>query len=459
MKKLRQLSSQWMILVLILSFMLLGGCTEQSAQATSVSEKVTNEEMQESDQSVEVSNEIESLMLDTTLNGQESSKVNSIEEDGELKVSLTDIATIIGADSQAIYVPVNKINEYLDVMAIIEDNHLALMTKLPTRFTEAFSVEYLKNGLKKVIDGENRTLILAPKDAEIPEKYANEIIITTPLESLFLGSTTQGCLLRPIGEEVSVVGVTTDTDEWYIDGIKKRMETGNITYVGSSNAPDYELIAALEPQVAMVYTGPYGQVDLIEKFDELGITYVVDNDYLENHPFGRMEWMKFAAAFYDKEIHASKMFNEAVSNIENLSASLENKEKPKVAWASVYKGDVYVPGQESYVAKMIEMAGGDFVFDLEGTSSSKISLEDFYAGAADVDVLIYSSSKAWTPTIAGVVESAPALADIKAVQDMNVWCFHADYYQSIDKTDELILDLVSIFSGKGDVDHYEKYTE
>ncbi len=50
-----------------------------------------------------------------------------------------------------------------------------------------------------------------------------------------------------------------------------------------------------------------------------------------------------------------------------------------------------------YVAKMIGMAGGSYVFaDLTDSGNNlatmNISLEDFYAGARDADVLLYNST-------------------------------------------------------------------
>ena len=50
-----------------------------------------------------------------------------------------------------------------------------------------------------------------------------------------------------------------------------------------------------------------------------------------------------------------------------------------------------------YVAKMIGLAGGSYVFaDLTDSGNNlatvNISLEDFYAGARDADVLLYNST-------------------------------------------------------------------
>lgn len=393
------------------------------------------------------------VMIPMMVNGENAGEVEAM-TDGT--VSLAGVAAAIGSESPEAYVGAEAVNDTLDAVAMMDGETLLVYTELPLQYSESFAIEYLKGGIKKLTDGDGRVLILAPDGAEIPAEYPDAPVIAIPLEGLFLGSTTQGALLRPIGEEGSVVGVATPDYDWYVEGIKAGLESGDITFVGDAFSPDYELITALEPALAMVYTGPYGQVDMIAKFDELGIDYTVVNSYLENDPFGRMEWVKFQAAFYDKEMMASELFDEAVARVAAIEMPAE---KAKVAWASIYQGDVYVPGRDTYVAKMIEAAGGDFVFDLEGDSSSKISLEEFYLQAAEADVLIYSSSLSWSPTLAGILEGAPSLIDMKAVEAMNVWCFHPDYHQSVDKTDELILDLAKIFAGEGEVQHYVQYTE
>lgn len=215
--------------------------------------------------------------------------------------------------------------------------------------------------------------------------------------------------------------------------------------------------------MAFVYSGTYGLHPMMKKFDELKIKYAINNEYLEEDPFGRMEWIKFIAAFYDKEDLAEKYFDDAVKKAEKTTKKIANDKKPKVAWGMVYKGKVYVPKPDSYVGKMIDMADGDYVFKNEKIINGTVTLEEFYAKAKDADILIYSSLNQNSPTLKSVIDQAPILEKIKPVTDKKVWCFNPDYYQSVDKTDELITDLAAIFHSdmyKGyNVKHYIKYTK
>lgn len=50
-----------------------------------------------------------------------------------------------------------------------------------------------------------------------------------------------------------------------------------------------------------------------------------------------------------------------------------------------------------YLPKMIELAGGSYIFDdlgdeEEATSTVSLQMEEFYAGAKDADYIIYNST-------------------------------------------------------------------
>ena len=113
--------------------------------------------------------------------------------------------------------------------------------------------------------------------------------------------------------------------------------------------------------------------------------------------------------------------------------------------ATVRKGN-------DYVARMIEMAGGDYVFaDLTDNGNNlatvNLSLENFYAGAKDADVLIYNSTiEGEVDSLAALLEKCPLLADCKAVQQGNVWCTAQSLFQQSMELPDLILDMNRVFT-------------
>ena len=141
-------------------------------------------------------------------------------------------------------------------------------SKVDLKFTNGFSIENLGEGIKKVVDGENRTLILVPKTSEIPEEYKNETIIRTPVENILLGSTTFACSMRSLDEIKSIGAVTNEEKYWQIEEIQKAMQEGKIKFVGTDTTPDYEMITEINPDLCIVYTGQAGQQDFIAKLEE-----------------------------------------------------------------------------------------------------------------------------------------------------------------------------------------------
>jgi iron complex transport system substrate-binding protein len=126
-------------------------------------------------------------------------------------------------------------------------------------------------------------------------------------------------------------------------------------------------------------------------------------------------------------------------------ASFRGKKKPRIVWGIIYGGKVYVPDKDSYVARMINMAGGDYLFKESSAANAAISIESFYAKAKEADIFIYAAFPGNVPSIRAIVNNAPVLGDLKAIHRQRVWSFQPWYNQTLDKNDQVLLDLATIF--------------
>lgn len=321
--------------------------------------------------------------------------------------------------------------------------------ELPVYYAN-FKVKYLDNGCKLVTDGENRRLLLVPRGQKAPEGIIADKTVYIPLKNVMaLSSTFVGAMVK-LNVLDSLKAVSLSKNNWHIPQVKEAMSRGAIKYVGGDNMepPDYELVKSIEPELVFVYTGEVGQRYIMRKFDELGIPYAVNNEWLEPNYLGRMEWIKFTAAFYNKEPEAEEIFNNAVKSINQTKAMVEGLKKPKVAWGLSWLGKVYVANADSYVGKWIADCGGDYVFKNIGRGSdTQVSMEDFYALAKDADILIFSSTTDYMkdPTIRGIVKDNPLFADIKAVKNGDVWAYAPDWWQTIPETDLIVKDIAAVF--------------
>jgi iron complex transport system substrate-binding protein len=317
------------------------------------------------------------------------------------------------------------------------------------KYATGFGLEYLADGCRVVTDGEARQLLLVPRGHKVPEAYRHLPVVHTPVRRVVVASTTTAALLRPLEELESIIAVTTDREHWYIPEVRIGLEEGRIRLVGNDMGPlDYEAVLELNPDLVFIYTGSPEDLQKLKKLEELKIPVAVDNSHRENHPLGRVEWVKFLAAFYGKEDRAEQYFQRVVENTEAVTRAVAGAtSRPRVLWGLIYQGEVYVPAGDSYVAKMIGMAGGDYLFkDLGGTGSATVSLEEFYRRGLEAEVFISSTLPNYgTTSIAKLVEQEKRLADLPVIRAGRVWCFQPWYYQSIDKADEMFADLAAIF--------------
>ena len=318
-------------------------------------------------------------------------------------------------------------------------------TFLSLQYATGFKVEYLGNGCKLVTDGAGRTLVLLPRAQVIPAGHQYNNAVEIPVTRVVTKWTTIPPLLRALGVIDSIAGVTTREKEWHINEIKRGMKTGRIKYLGESRATDYEKLRAINPDVFFA-----GEWENVKKLNELQIPFAVVTEYLEKHPLGRLEWIKFFAAFYNKEDKAEEFFENALESVNSLSKKLARiGNRPKILWGFISgRGIVYVPKADTYVARMILMAGGHYVFlNMRQTGSAPITLEQFYARGKDADIYISPGTlpQYGITSIKKLVAVYPVLRNFRSIRTGNVWCFQPWYWESIDKTDEIIEDLAAIF--------------
>ena len=113
-----------------------------------------------------------------------------------------------------------------------------------------------------------------------------------------------------------------------------------------------------------------------------------------------------------------------------------------------------VRSSADYVPRMIEIAGGRYVFgdlvDAEsGRSSISMTMEDFYAAAVNADYLIYNATiDNPLEDLDGLMDKSDLFADFKAVQEGNVWCTGKYLYQATDIIGQLIMDIHRMLTGQ-----------
>lgn len=323
-------------------------------------------------------------------------------------------------------------------------------------YATQFTVSYYEDGYKLFTLGEEQRFLLIPEDAAIPSDLPEDVVpLRQPVRSIYLAATAVMCLFDALDGLDAIRLSGTKEDGWYIEGARRAMKAGRILYAGKYSEPDYELLLANQCSLAIESQMINHTPEVKEKLEELGIPVLIDQSSSEPHPLGRTEWIRFYGALLDKEELADELFREEVTYL-NRAASQGSTGITAAFFHISSSGLVVVRKSGDYVSKMIELAGGKYVFDNIGdpeksTSTVTIDMESFFAAAKDADVIIYNS------TIAGEVNSLAELAEknnllkeFKAFKNGNVWCTHQNMYQDTTHIGQMIQSLSLIFSGEAD---------
>ena len=319
------------------------------------------------------------------------------------------------------------------------------------KYANNFSVDYYVGGYALIsLSNESRFLVV-PEDMKAPEGLGDDIsVLQQPISNIYLvaSATMSHFVALDALEAIRLSG--TDADNWYIEKAAEAMKAGNILYAGKYSAPDYELIlnekCNLTIQSEMINHSP----EIIEKLEELGLTVLIDESSYESHPLGRMEWIKLYSVLVDKEVVAEKLFNEQAVVIDKLSHS-KNTGKTVAFFYVTSNGSISARNTNDYVAKMINMAGGNYIFDNLGMdtvrSTTTMPTEDFYATAKNADYIIYNSSITGTmESIDQLLELNELFADFNAVQDGNVWCTNQNLYQETNELGSMVGEINTIIT-------------
>ena len=320
-------------------------------------------------------------------------------------------------------------------------------------YAQQFTADCYEGGYTMVsIPDSGQKFLVVPQDAaEVDSLPADVTVLRQPVENIYLVSTSVMDLILHLDALDSVTLSGTKAEGWYLPEAKQAMEEGRIAYAGKYSAPDYEQILAANCSLAIQNTMILHTPEVKEQLEHFGIPVLVERSSYESGPLEHMEWIKLYGILLGKEDTAEQVFAAQEAAIAPL---LEQEPTGKsCAFFSLSSNNLATVRKGSdYVAKMIEMAGGAYVFsDLTDNGNSlatmNLPLEDFYAGAKDADVLIYNSAIEGTiASVSQLTEKFPLLAEFKAVQNGQVWCTSQSLFQQSMELADLILDMNKVFT-------------
>lgn len=311
-------------------------------------------------------------------------------------------------------------------------------------YATQFAVDYYADGYKLLTLADGSRFLVVPEGRSVPEGIAADIVpLYQPLENIYLVATSAMCLFDALDSLDAIRLSGTKAEGWYNENARAAMEAGDILYAGKYSEPDYERILSEGCDLSIQSTMSGHIPEVKEQLESLGVPVLVDQSSLETHPLGRTEWLRLYGALLNQEALADSLFAQQMAYLDEVST--QEKTGKTVAFFSISSsGYAVVRRTGDYVSTMLELAGGDYIFQDLGDPDSKLStvtmeLESFYATAKEADVILYNS------TITGGLHSldellalSPLLADFKAVQTGNVWCTTQNMFQETTRLGQMI---------------------
>ncbi|MDZ7739058.1 MAG: ABC transporter substrate-binding protein [Bacteroidales bacterium] len=240
----------------------------------------------------------------------------------------------------------------------------------------------------------------------IPTDVPETNIIISPVKSIVCTSTTHISMIDTLGgiEQISAVSGSSYV---YNRKIRERIYDEKVFDIGYENGYNTELIYSIDPDVVLVYGVGSESVPVFSRLISMGIPVLYIADYLEQHPLARAEWIKVYGELLGKRELAENIFRAVRDEYITVVETIENnrREPAKVMLGLPFKDSWFVSPGNSYIARLIEDAGGQYLWsDKNSDTSIPMSLEAVCRKALEADI--------WLNT-----GTATSLEDIRSVDN------------------------------------------
>ncbi|MGN0658639.1 MAG: ABC transporter substrate-binding protein [Emergencia sp.] len=324
-------------------------------------------------------------------------------------------------------------------------------------YAAEFSVDYYQDGYALITISDGSRFLVVPEGKTAPEDLDEDVVpLVQPIENTYMAASAVLDMYVALDAMDSLRFSSLKRDAWYIEEARQAMDDGDMIYAGKYSAPDYELILSEGCSLAVENTMILHTPEVKEQLEKFGIPVLIDRSSYETTPQGRMEWVKLYGLLSGREEKAEEVFDAQVKTIEEVSG--KDRTGRTVAFFYITtSGGVNVRKSSDYLPKMIQLAGGEYIFsnlgeeDNMASSTMTMQMEDFYAAAKDADYLIYNSSiEGELRSLDDFLDKSTLLSNFRAVEEGHVYCTTKNLYQSSMELGTIISDIYHMMAGEED---------
>ena len=214
-------------------------------------------------------------------------------------------------------------------------------------------------------------------------RMRDTLIVEKPLDNIICMSSSQVAGLAEIGADDMISAVSGLR---YITN--QKLHERRVPDIGYEASLDYEKILSIKPDVVLAYTVSGSEPPYLSRLRDLGIRVLILHDHLEDHPLARAEYIRLYGVLTGRQELADSVFSAICSRYDSLSVKTSGRQERVKVLMNVPYGDAwYIPGGDSYMARLVHDAGGEILGSVPGASaSSVISLEDAYRISRSADI-------------------------------------------------------------------------
>jgi iron complex transport system substrate-binding protein len=328
----------------------------------------------------------------------------------------------------------------------------------PIEFAKGFSIQS-NQGLKRITiynpwQGAKNISFQYCLSVSRPDssKLQMAMWIKKPVRRIICMSTTQIGMIEFAGELQTIVGIS---GAQYVcnQDLQKRIKDGQVKDIGYDINMNFELIYSLKPDLVLIYGVNSEASSLFDRLKSFGIPALFIGEYLEPNPLAKAEWVKLIACLFDKDSLVRDQY-QRISNeyirLQQMTAKISNR--PLVMTGLPWKEAWNIAGGDSFTARLIEDAGGKYVWAERKTRDNiPMNLEQAVNDTKNADIWINSGIARSISDIKSTDERLGKLGPIlkgKVFNNNKLICSGGgnDYWESGVVHPELILqDLIMIF--------------
>lgn len=230
-------------------------------------------------------------------------------------------------------------------------------------------------------EGIRQELLILRNGEQIPEGFKGQVLNGNATRIVCM-SSSYVAMLDALDKVGTVVGVSGKN---YISNTYIREHSDNIKDIGYEGNIDYESLVSIKPDIVFLY-GISGPSSMELKLKELGIPYVYFGEYVEESPLGKAEWLVVAGEIIGERKKAEQIYSYIPTRYNDIKKLVSDcNEKPSVMLNLPYGDNWLMPSDKSYMVRLIEDAGGKYIFSNPGRGAVSIENEEAFSYIMQAD--------------------------------------------------------------------------